>query len=138
MTLSKLSGGEVNLAREDLGSTPAQVKLFMDVFPSEEYGSWWLHEHLCEVSKLYAGSNIAGFQWKPYSDSLRSPFGQGVLKGIAGYNANITKQHSSSSSSDNSSSSSGKAASSLIRVLYMTRNNLDVIISNAKHNNKRE
>ena len=128
MTLSKLAGGEVNLAREDLGSTPDQVKLFMDTFRSEEYGAWWVHQHLYEVSRLYARSNIAGFQWKPYSNSLLSSFGQGVLKGIAGYNANITKQHSISSNH----------ASSIIRVLLMTRNRLDVIISNIKHKNKRE
>ena len=124
-TLSKLAGGKVNRAIEDLGSTPKQVQLFMDTFPSEEYGAWWVQQHLCQITKFHTMSNIAGFQWKPYKNSLRSSFGQGVLKGISGYNANITKGQPPPSSNH--------ASSSFIRVLYMTRNNLDVIISKLKH-----
>jgi hypothetical protein len=116
MTLSNLAGGEPNEALETFGSNPNDVNDFLDYLESEEKGSWWVEEHLCEITKHNCNSAIAGFQWKPYGDSMTSPAGRGALKKIASF------------SMDGNNNSGEK-----IRVLYMTRNPIDVIMSGLKH-----
>jgi hypothetical protein len=117
LTLSKLAGGKRSEAMETFGSGPEEVRMFFNSMKSEEEGSWWLNEHLCEVTKLRCKSAIAGIQWKPYVDSWTTPSAKGVLKQIARHNAN------------------DKSTKPKIRVLYVTRNPIDVLISREKHRN---
>lgn len=121
LTLSTLAG-ERNEALETVGSNQDQVDEFFDYLGSEEAGSWWVTEHLCETQNYNCGSGIAGFQWKPYGRSITSPAGKGVLKTIGSFTFNDVD-------GENNDGSSGEK----IRVLYMTRNPIDVAISSAKH-----
>lgn len=113
MTLSTLAG-EQNEALETVGSTSDQLKEFFNEYlQSEEEASWWVTEHMCEITKYNCNSAIAGFQWKPYSDSISSPNGKAALKKIGSYEIDDSGEK--------------------IRVLYMTRNPIDVMVSKKKH-----
>ena len=114
-TLSVLSG-EKSEAMEVFGSDEKQVKKFLKSMKSEEEGSWWLSEHLCETTKRNCNSTIAGIQWKPYVNSWTLPSAQGILKQIARHNHNVDANNKPT-----------------IKVLFLTRNPLDVIISQTKH-----
>jgi len=117
LTLSKLAGGKPRGAKEAFGSDSDQIRSFFKSMKSEEEGSWWLREHLCEVTKLHCNSAISGIQWKPYANTWSLPSAKGVLKEIARHNAEAKL--------------GGKNPQ--IRVLYMTRNPIDVEISRVKH-----
>mmetsp|Transcript_6827 Transcript_6827/g.10367 ORF Transcript_6827/g.10367 Transcript_6827/m.10367 type:complete len:412 (-) Transcript_6827:29-1264(-) len=124
MTLSKLAG-ERNEALETVGSSVFQVKKFFHYLKTEEMGAWWVKEHLCEITKYRCQSAIAGFQWKPYGNSISSPAGKGILKEIASFSFN---------GGGNSDSDSGsQVQTQVIRVLFMTRNPIDVLMSGIKH-----
>ncbi len=111
LTLSTLAGWP-NEVLETVGSNEKQINEFFDYLDSEEVGSWWVTEHLCETTKYNCQSGIAGFQWKPYGKSITSPAGKGILKKIGSFTIDNGEK---------------------IRVLYMTRNPIDVAISSAKH-----
>ena len=118
MTLSKLAGKQ-NEALETVGSNEYQVKHLFDYLGTEEVGAWWVKEHLCEITRYHCDSQIAGFQWKPYGNSVSSLAGKGVLEEIASF------------------SFGGTGSSQAIRVLFMTRNPIDVLISSLKHHHNK-
>jgi len=76
---------------------------------SEEEGAWWVTEHLCEFTRRYCNKPVVGFKWKPFVDSWNLPATQGMLKKIASFDE------------------------PKIKVIFMTRNPLDVLISKQKH-----
>ena len=117
-TLSKLAGGFQTEAIEAFGSNEIQIQKFFKSMTSEEEGSWWINEHLCEVTKFNSNSTIAGIQWKPYSNSWILPSAQGMLKQIASHNSDPQR------------------IGHKIKVIYMTRNPLDVFISKQKHHSR--
>ncbi len=120
LTLSKLAGGDQREAKEALGSDQDQVRIFLNSMKSAKEGSWWVREHMCEVTKLNCASAITGFQWKPYENTWTLPSAQGILKEIA--------RHNKVNHED--------GGIPKIKVIYMTRNPLDVLISRQKHRTK--
>ncbi len=106
MTLSMLAGRR-NSALETMGSDGTSIEKMMQVIGTEEAGQWFVREHLCEIAQLWCDSSIVGFQWKPYAGSIRSPAGTGMLNKIS--------------------------KSQRIKVLWMTRNPIDVFMSRVKH-----
>ena len=148
MTLSKLSGGKHTEALETVGSNTGQIhSFFYDYLASEEVGYWWAKEHLCEITKMDCDSAIAGFQWKPYGESLTSPAGRGILKFLSeftiGDDVNDVDDNDDKTAPTTASVPSIGATSTTvattntneekIKVLFMTRNPIDVLISSAKH-----
>jgi hypothetical protein len=67
------------------------------------------------TTKKHCGAAIAGFQWKPYVNSWTKPAAKGILKEIANHNSNKNR------------------VAPKIRVIYMTRNPIDVLMSQTKH-----
>jgi len=83
---------------------------------TEEEGAWWVTEHLCQFAHRHCDKPLAAFKWKPFVDSFNLPAAQGMLKKIAAFDQ-----------------------PSRIKVVFMTRNPLDVLISKIKHKkSKRE
>jgi len=119
LTLNKLAGGiRRTEAVEAFGSDIDQNAKFFNSIRSEKEGAWWINEHLCEVTKINCDSPIAGIQWKPYVNTWKSPSAQGILKQIAHHNLNKDRKGHQ------------------IKVIYMTRNPLHVLISRQKHRSR--
>ena len=76
---------------------------------TEEEGAWWVTEHLCQFSHYQCHAPLSAFKFKPFVDSWELPAAQGMLKKIALFNQ------------------------PKIKVIFMTRNPLDVFISKIKH-----
>lgn len=79
---------------------------------SAEEGAWWITEHLCEFTRRYCDAPVVGFKWKPFVDSWMLPSSQAMLEKL------------------------GTFETPRIRVIFMTRNPLDVLISKVKHHSK--
>jgi hypothetical protein len=76
---------------------------------TEEEGAWWVTEHLCQFAHYQCHASLSAFKFKPFVDSWELPAAQGMLKKIASFNE------------------------PKIKVIFMTRNPLDVFISKIKH-----
>ncbi len=63
MTLSRLVGGERSEALETMGSSSKDVERMMQVIGTERAGRWFIREHMCEISRYWCKSGIAGFQF---------------------------------------------------------------------------
>lgn len=115
-TISRMTGFS-NIAEELTGGNRNATIDFFSNNITTEVGVHWASEMVCEeqhrVQKEMktSGIGIAGFQWKPYRPSLRHEFGDGAFHEIAA--------HSNPS----------------IRVIFLTRNPLDRLLSNLKHKN---
>lgn len=107
-TISKLAGGKSPLG-EHTGENKVKAMEFLTNMKTEEAGKWWLTAHLCEFAHKYCDRPLAAFKWKPFIDSWKLPAAQGILKQLAEFD------------------------DPRIKVIYMTRNPLDVMISNYKH-----
>ena len=113
-TVARMTGYP-NTANEITGgNTEKTIAFFDSIDPT--VGSHWASEKVCEIQrraigKVEKGNGIVGFQWKPYRPSLRHKFGDGAFREIA--------SHSHPS----------------IKVIYLTRNPLDRLLSNRKHKN---
>lgn len=110
MAISNLAG-KMNEAEEDNCPNIKKGYDFMSNM-SEEEGSWWITEHLCEVARQNCDSPLAAFQWKPFVNSWVLPSGQGMLKRLASFTFDNGRR---------------------IKVIFMTRNHIDVLISKVKH-----
>jgi len=104
--------GEESPIGEHTGANIKTTKKFLGNM-SEEEGAWWVTEHLCEFTRRHCNKPVVGFKWKPFVDSWNLSAAQGMLKKIASFNK------------------------PKIRVIYMTRNHLDVMISKRKHKDNR-
>ena len=113
-TLSTLAGGRSALG-EHTGENQVRTMDFLGSMTEEE-GAWWVTEHLCQFAHRHCDKPLAAFKWKPFVDSFNLPAAQGMLKKIAAFDQ-----------------------PSRIKVVFMTRNPLDVLISKIKHKkSKRE
>lgn len=106
-TLSALAGGKSPIG-EHTGENKVKAMDFLGRMTEEE-GSWWVSEHLCQFAHLHCDKPLAAFKWKPFVDSWELPAAQGMLNKIATFD------------------------DPKIKVIFMTRNPLDVLISKTKH-----
>lgn len=110
-TISTLLGSTTK-AYEITGGNATKSRNFFDSIDLN-LGSDWAIERLCKVQnynvKNFEDPVISGFQWKPYDYTFIHPYGKGALEKIAAFN------------------------NPPIRVLYLSRNPLDKIISNMRH-----
>ena len=106
-TLSTLAGSKSAIG-EHTGENKVMAMDFLGRMTEEE-GAWWVTEHLCQFAHHQCDKPISAFKWKPFVDSFQLPAAQGMLKKIARFNQ------------------------PRIKVIFMTRNPLDVLISKAKH-----
>ncbi len=110
-TISTLLGSTTK-AYEITGGNATKSRNFFDSI-DPNVGTDWAIERLCKVQnynvKNFEDPVISGFQWKPYDYTFLHPYGKGALEKIAAFN------------------------NPPIRVLYLTRNPLDKIISNMRH-----
>jgi len=106
-TLSALAGSESKIG-EHTGENKVKAMEFLGDMTEEE-GAWWVTEHLCQFAHHQCDKPLSAFKWKPFVDSFQLPAAQGMLKKIATFNQ------------------------PRIKVIFMTRNPLDVLISKAKH-----
>ena len=112
-TISRMTGFS-NIAEEITGGNKNKtIEFFSNIDP--EVGVHWANEEVCEEQHRVlkemkkSGMGIAGFQWKPYRTSLRHELGDRAFDEIA-------------AQSDPS-----------IRIIFLTRNPLDRMLSNLKH-----
>ena len=114
-TVARMTGHHSKAWEITGGNKEKSVAFFDDINPA--VGKHWASESICEIQRLRAkeiqskGIGIAGFQWKPYRPSLRHEFGEGALSEIASH------------------------SHPMIKVIYLTRNPLDRLLSNRKHKN---
>ena len=106
-TLSTLAGSESAIG-EHTGENKVKAMDFLGGV-TEEAGAWWVTKHLCQFAHAQCDKPLSAFKWKPFVDSFQLPAAQGMLKKIATFNQ------------------------PRIKVIFMTRNPLDVLISKAKH-----
>jgi len=106
-TLSSLAGGRSPIG-EHTGENKVMAMDFLEKMTEKE-GAWWVTEHLCQFAHRHCDKPLVAFKWKPFVDSWTLPAAQGMLKKIATFNQ------------------------PKIRVIFMTRNPLDVMISKMKH-----
>lgn len=111
-TLSTLAGNESAIG-EHTGENKVKAMDFLGGMTEEE-GAWWVTEHLCQFAHRQCDKPLSAFKWKPFVDSFQLPAAQGMLKKIATFNQ------------------------PRIKVIFMTRNPLDVLISKAKHKNSKK
>lgn len=106
-TLSTLAG-KISPIGEHTGENRVKAMDFLGSMTEEE-GAWWVKEHLCQFTHYQCRAPLAAFKWKPFVDSWSLPAAQGILKQIASFDQ------------------------PKIKVIFMTRNPLDVLISKAKY-----
>jgi len=107
LAITALAGGASPIG-EHTGGNKVNTMKFLGTM-SEEEGAWWVTEHLCEFTRRYCDKPIVGFKWKPFVDSWNLPAAKAILKKISSFER------------------------PKIRVIFMTRNPLDVLISKRKH-----
>jgi len=107
-TITKLAGKKSPIG-EHTGENKVKAMVFLGSMKTEDEGAWWITEHLCEFSRRHCDKPIVGIKWKPFVDSWLLPSSQGMLKKIATFD---TPQ---------------------IKMIFMTRNPIDVMISKLKH-----
>ena len=118
-TLSRLTGTP-NKAYEVTGSNEAQANVFFQTRIPDHVGSKWALRRMCEIQYRYSQiyqtpqTGIVGFQWKPFLSTWMHEYAQGALKDIAQHNQQYENHHK-------------------IRILYLSRNPLDKLISNLRH-----
>jgi len=110
-TMSRLTGG-ANIAYEITGGNRTKSSnFFNNINPS--VGSDWAIERLCRIQKSMMLKDttfgIVGFQWKPYVKTFDHKYSIGALERIA------------------------KHRNPHIRVIVLTRNPIDRLISNQRH-----
>jgi hypothetical protein len=105
--LSSLAGGETPIG-EHTGENQIKAMDFLGRMTEEE-GAWWITEHLCQFAHRHCDKPLVSFKWKPFLDSWELPAAKGMLRKLATFNE------------------------PRIKVIFMTRNPLDVMISKAKH-----
>lgn len=114
-TLSTMLGSTTK-AFEVTGGNKTKSLNFFRGLEANHTGVDWAIQKLCRIQSYnlvdFDNPIISGFQWKPYLNTLEHPLGIGALKSIAEFN------------------------DPPIRVLFLTRNPLDRIISNYKHKTK--
>jgi hypothetical protein len=106
-TLSTLAGGETPIG-EHTGENKIKAMDFLGRMTEEE-GAWWLTEHLCQFAHRHCDKPLASFKWKPFVDSWELPAAKGMLRQLSTFR------------------------DPRIKVIFMTRNPLDVMISKTKH-----
>ncbi len=112
MTISRMTGFP-NVAFEYTGQQQEKTIAFFDSI-QPEVGSHFAVNQLCKLQhdakdKVKQGEGIVGFQWKPIHYGLSHEYGIGALQEIATH------------------------VDPVIRVIHLTRNPLDRLISNRKH-----
>ena len=111
-TLSTLAGGASGIG-EHTGENEVKAMDFLGRMTEAE-GKWWVTEHLCQFAHHQCDKPLSAFKWKPFVDSWKLPAAQGMLKQIASFDQ------------------------PRIKVIFMMRNPLDVLISKAKHKKSRQ
>ena len=106
-TLSTLAGGKSPIG-EHTGENKVKAMEFLGTMTEQE-GNWWVTEHLCQFAHKHCDKPLAAFKWKPFKDSWELPAAQGMLKKLRDFKE------------------------PRIKVIFMTRNPLDVQISKYKH-----
>jgi hypothetical protein len=106
-TLSTLAGGRSPIG-EHTGENRVKAMDFLGRMTEEE-GSWWVTEHLCQFAHVHCEKPLVAFKWKPFVDSWDLPAARGMLKKLALFDE------------------------PKIKVILMSRNPLDVLISKIKH-----
>jgi hypothetical protein len=106
-TLSTLAGKKSPIG-EHTGENKVMAMDFLGRMTEEE-GAWWVTEHLCQFAHLYCDTPLAAFKWKPFVESWDLPAAKGMLKKLASFDQ------------------------PRIKVILMSRNPLDVMISKTKH-----
>jgi len=109
-TLSRLMGKEPNVAFEITGGNVEKSQKFMASI-SPDIGNKWASLKVCTIQNQQRNKNsaIAGFQWKPYENTVQHKYGIGAINEMA------------------------KHQNPPIRVIYQKRNPINVILSNLKH-----
>ena len=113
--IAGLAGEYIPRATEDMGSSKGEARAFFEAQNQTEHGKCWLERLLCEkqedVIKAYQDgmgkASIFGSKWKPWHEGLNSTQARQALQWLG-----TQKQ---------------------IKVLYNTRNMVDMYISQAKH-----
>jgi len=94
----------------------------------------WAVERLCHTQQYnlehVENPVITGFQWKPYRVTLNHEFGKGALKILGKYNTN---SNSNTTNSEKNDDIGDKGRRPNIKVLLLSRNPLDRLISNIRH-----
>lgn len=106
-TLSTLAGGRSPIG-EHTGENRVKAMDFIGRMTEHE-GAWWITEHLCQFAHVHCDKPLAAFKWKPFVDSWNLPAARGMLKKLAQFDE------------------------PKIKVILMSRNPLDVLISKRKH-----
>ncbi len=106
-TLSTLAGGRSPIG-EHTGENRVKAMDFIGRMTEHE-GAWWITEHLCQFAHVHCDKPLAAFKWKPFVDSWNLPAAKGMLKKLAQFDE------------------------PKIKVILMSRNPLDVLISKRKH-----
>jgi len=110
-TMARLTG-DANVAYEITGGNHNKSQHFFDSI-DPNLGSFWPIQRLCDIQERVlsqtAHSGIAGFQWKPYKNTINHKHSLEALKEIS------------------------KHQDPGIRVIYLTRNTIDRYISNQRH-----
>ena len=114
-TISALTG-ERNIAHELTGGNPqTSFEFFNDLETNSNRGYDWAIQELCNIYEYRTDitkdkTGVLGFQWKPFLTSWDHPYSMEGMK-------EIVKYHHPK-----------------IKLIYLTRNPLDVKASNIKHN----
>jgi len=105
--------GEETPSEEWTGSNSNKSMDFFE-YVAENYGTDGevFVEKFCRLQREYPNAGVVGFKWKPFGSSFRHPASIGALKRIS-QQAKVNPP---------------------IQIIHMTRNPLDVLISQHKHN----
>lgn len=110
-TISRLTG-DANVAYEVTGGNHNKSQQFFDSI-NPNVGPYWASERLCFIQKRVIEQTshwgIAGFQWKPYQYAMDHQYALGALE--------VISKHRDPS----------------IRVIHLTRNEIDRMLSNQRH-----
>ena len=108
--LTKEKDANITTAWEYTGGNPRKSKEFFENLEKGKEGYDWAVKHLCNLQrKSLPGQGIIGFQWKPFPQTLKHTY---AVKGLE----QIALQSDPN-----------------IHVVYLTRNPIDVMISNFCH-----
>lgn len=110
-TLSTMLGSTTTAFEVTGGNRTKAMRFFENLGPNAT--SDWAIDRMCSIQKWgmeeHDNPVITGFQWKPYLNTLTHKLGRGALEKIAAH-----KEPS-------------------IKILYLTRNPLDRLLSNERH-----
>lgn len=154
-TLSRLTGFPSIAYEYTGGNKNNTAKFFESIPPNVGKDGSWASIRLCKIQQrrmkryheelkerqdngsddeigsstvpAYVGG-VVGFQWKPYKASLQHPYSMNAFRHISSYNYAFYNNISSSENTNDN-----QQYEPPIRVIFLTRNPIDRIISNTRH-----